>query len=156
MVMTKEELGAIELAEGELLEVSRKRIVKEPMPPWNMVGNGMENRVGVSMDFIDICAELNQAELKLFKFFRDMYNNNVRHKEKETNIVVPAKSEWYTPYLAKALEKNYKHMEYIGIIVRVKRGVYLINPNLLLPVSSYVNASALWNRLVTKEVVYGE
>lgn len=154
--MTKEELGAIELAEGELLEVSRKRIVKEPMPPWNMVGNGMENRVGVSMDFIDICAELNQAELKLFKFFRDMYNNNVRHKEKETNIVVPAKSEWYTPYLAKALEKNYKHMEYIGIIVRVKRGVYLINPNLLLPVSSYVNASALWNRLVTKEVVYGE
>lgn len=108
------------------------------------------------MDFIDICAELNQAELKLFKFFRDMYNNNVRHKEKETNIVVPAKSEWYTPYLAKALEKNYKHMEYIGIIVRVKRGVYLINPNLLLPVSGYVSASALWNRLVTKEVVYGE
>ena len=156
MVMTKEELGAIELAEGELLEVSRKKIVKEPMPPWNMVGNGMENRVGISMDFIDICAELNQAELKLFKFFRDMYNNNVRHKEKETNIVVPAKSEWYTPYLSKALEKNYKHMEYIGIIVRVKRGVYLINPNLLLPVSGYVSASALWNKLVTKEVVYGE
>ena len=156
MVMTKEELGAIELAEGELLEVSRKKIVKEPMPPWNMVGNGMENRVGVSMDFIDICAELNQAELKLFKFFRDMYNNNGRHKEKETNIVVPAKSELYTPYLAKALEKNYKHMEYIGIIVRVKRGVYLINPNLLLPASGYSSASALWNRLVTKEVVYGE
>ena len=156
MVMTKEELGAIELAEGELLEVSRKKIVKEPMPPWNMVGNGMENRVGISMDFIDICAELNQAELKLFKFFRDMYNNNVRHKEKETNIVVPAKSEWYTPYLSKALEKNYKHMEYIGIIVRVKRGVYLINPNLLLPVSGYASASALWNKLVAKEVVYGE
>ena len=35
------------------------------MPPWNMVGNGMSNRVGVSMDFIDICAELNQAELSL-------------------------------------------------------------------------------------------
>ena len=47
-------------------------------------------------------------------------------------------------------------MEYIGIIVRVKRGVYLINPNLLLPVSGYVSASALWNKLVTKEVVYGE
>lgn len=91
MVMTKEELGAIELAEGELLEVSRKKIVKEPMPPWNMVGNGMENRVGVSMDFIDICAELNQAELKLFKFFRDMYNSNVRNREIETNIVVPSK-----------------------------------------------------------------
>ena len=156
MVVTKEELMDIELKDGELLEVSKKKVQREPMPPWNMVGNGMSNRVGVSMDFIDICAELNQAELKLFKFFRDMYNNNVRYKENETNIVVPSKSEWYTPYLAKALEKNYKHMEYVGIITRVKRGVYLINPNLLIPISGYGGAMALWNKLTTKEEVIDE
>ena len=143
----------MELKDGELLEVSKKKVLREPMPPWNMVGNGMSNRVGVSMDFIDICAELNQAELKLFKFFRDMYNNNVRYKENETNVVVPSKSEWYTPYLAKALEKNYKHMEYVGIITRVKRGVYLINPNLLIPTSGYGGAMALWNKLTIKEEV---
>ena len=153
MVVTKKELMDIELKDGELLEVSKKKVQREPMPPWNMVGNGMSNRVGVSMDFIDICAELNQAELKLFKFFRDMYNNNVRYKENETNIVVPSRSEWYTPYLAKALEKNYKHMEYVGIITRVKRGVYLINPNLLIPISGYGVAMALWNKLTAKEVV---
>lgn len=153
MVITKEELMDMELKDGELLEVSKKKVLREPMPPWNMVGNGMSNRVGVSMDFIDICAELNQAELKLFKFFRDMYNNNVRYKENETNVVVPSKSEWYTPYLAKALEKNYKHMEYVGIITRVKRGVYLINPNLLIPTSGYGGAMALWNKLTIKEEV---
>lgn len=153
MVVTKKELMDIELKDGELLEVSKKKVQREPMPPWNMVGNGMSNRVGVSMDFIDICAELNQAELKLFKFFRDMYNNNVRYKENETNVVVPSRSEWYTPYLAKALEKNYKHMEYVGIITRVKRGVYLINPNLLIPISGYGRAMALWNKLTAKEVV---
>ena len=59
----------MELKDGELLEVSKKKVQREPMPPWNMVGNGMSNRVGASMDFIEICAELNQAELKLFKFF---------------------------------------------------------------------------------------
>ncbi len=153
MVVTKKELMDIELKDGELLEVSKKKVQREPMPPWNMVGNGMSNRVGASMDFIDICAELNQAELKLFKFFRDMYNNNVRYKENETNVVVPSKSEWYTPYLAKALEKNYKHMEYVGIITRVKRGVYLINPNLLIPISGYGGAMALWNKLTAKEAV---
>ena len=156
MVVTKKELMDMELKDGELLEVSKKKVQREPMPPWNMVGNGMSNRVGVSMDFIDICAELNQAELKLFKFFRDMYNNNVRYKENETNIVVPSRSEWYTPYLAKALEKNYKHMEYVGIITRVKRGVYLINPNLLIPISGYGGAMALWNKLTTKEEVIDE
>ena len=39
MVMSKEELSSIELADGELIEISRKKVVKEPMPPWNMVGN---------------------------------------------------------------------------------------------------------------------
>lgn len=150
MVMSKEELSSIELADGELIEISRKKVVKEPMPPWNMVGNGMSNRVGVSMDFIDICAELNQAELRLFKFFRDMYNSNVRNREVETNIVIPSKDSNYTSYLVKALEKNYKHMEYVGIITRVKRGKYLINPNLLLPVSGYAMANKLWNELTNK------
>lgn len=150
MVISKEELSSIELADGELIEISRKKVVKEPMPPWNMVGNGMSNRVGVSMDFIDICAELNQAELRLFKFFRDMYNSNVRNREVETNIVIPSKDSNYTSYLVKALEKNYKHMEYVGIITRVKRGKYLINPNLLLPVSGYAMANKLWNELTNK------
>lgn len=153
MVVTREELMDIKLEDGELLEISKKKANKEPMPPWNMVGNGMSNRIGISVDFIDICAELNQAELKLFKFFRDAYNCNVRHRENETNIVVPAKTDGYTPYIAKALEKNYKHMEYIGIITRVKRGTYLINPNLLLPTSGYVAAMELWNKLVTKEEI---
>ena len=47
-------------------------------------------------------------------------------------------------------------MEYVGIITRVKRGVYLINPNLLIPISGYGGAMALWNKLTTKEEVIDE
>ena len=152
MIMLKEELAKLDIKEGEVVEISRKALrPKEATPPWNMIGNGLSNRTGTSMDFIDICSELNQAELKLLKFLRNEYNSNIRNKAADTNIVVPAKSEDYSPYLSKAMEKNYKHMEYMGIVVRVKRGTYLVNPNLFIPGNSYGSVSKLWDQLTIKE-----
>lgn len=153
MVIQKEELSYISIGKGELLEVTKKAAKsKEPTPPWNMVGNGMSNRTGTSVDFIDICTELNQAELRLLKFFRDVYNNNIRNREINTNYVVPSKEDGFSPYLSKALEKNYKHMAFMGIIVRVKRGTYLVNPNLFIPGANYSSVSSQWNELIRKEV----
>lgn len=152
MIMLKEELAKLDIKEGEVVEISRKTLrPKEATPPWNMIGNGLSNRTGTSMDFIDICSELNQAELKLLKFLRNEYNSNIRNKVADTNIVVPAKSEDYSPYLSKAMEKNYKHMEYMGIVARVKRGTYLVNPNLFIPGNGYGSVSKLWDQLTTKE-----
>lgn len=152
MVIPKEELQNLELKEGELVEIVRKSTkIVNLTPPWNMVGNGLSNRTGTSVDFIDICAELNQAELKLLKFFRDEYNSNIRNKVVNTNIIVPAKSENYSQYLSKALEKMYRHMEYMEIIVRVKRGTYLINPNLFIPSNNYHMVNALWEELPRKD-----
>ena len=154
MVIKKEELAELEIKDGELIEISRKSDKgKEPTPPWNMIGNGMSNRTGTSVDFIDICAELNQAELKLLKLLRDEYNNNIRNKVLDTNIIVPSKSEGYSPYISKALEKNYKHLAYMEILVRVKRGTYLINPNLFIPGNGYGMVNKQWEQLIHKNEV---
>ena len=145
MLINRKELQEVEVGVNEVLEITRRTTkVNNPTPPWNMIGNGMSNRTGSSVDFIDICAELNQAELKLLKFLRDMYNDNIRNKEESSNLIVPSKGAEYSPYLAKALEKNYKHLAYMEVLIRIKRGTYLLNPNLFIPTSNYRGVNALW------------
>lgn len=145
MLISREELQEVAVGDNEVLEITRRvNKFSNPTPPWNMIGNGMSNRTGSSVDFIDICAELNQAELKLLKFLRDMYNNNIRNKEENSNLVVPSKDVNYSPYLAKALEKNYRHLAYMEVVIRVKRGTYLLNPNLFIPTSNYRAINTTW------------
>ena len=149
MLIDRKYLQEVQIEDGELLEITKKsNKFSNPTPPWNMIGNGMSNRTGSSIDFIDICAELNQAELKLLKFLRNMYNDNIRNKEANSNVVVPAKSVEYSQYLAKALEKNYKHLAYMEVVVRVKRGSYLLNPNLFIPSSNYSVVSTMWYNII--------
>lgn len=145
MLISREELQEVAVGVNEVLEITRRvNKFSNPTPPWNMIGNGMSNRTGTSVDFIDICAELNQAELKLLKFLRDMYNDNIRNKEENSNLVVPSKDANYSPYLAKALEKNYRHLAYMEVVIRVKRGTYLLNPNLFIPTSNYRAINTTW------------
>ena len=149
MVIDRKYLQEVTIEEGELLGITRKsNKFSNPTPPWNMVGNGMSNRTGSSIDFIDICAELNQAELRLLKFLRNMYNDNIRNKESNSNVVVPSKSVEYSPYLAKAMEKNYKHLAYMEVVVRIKRGSYLLNPNLFIPSSNYSVINIMWENTI--------
>lgn len=148
MVIDRKYLQEVTIEDGELLEITKKsNKFSNPTPPWNMIGNGMSNRTGSSIDFIDICAELNQAELRLLKFLRNMYNDNIRNKEANSNIVMPAKSGDYSPYLAKAMEKNYKHLAYMEVVIRIKRGSYLLNPNLFIPSSNYSVVNTMWENL---------
>lgn len=153
MLINRKDLQEVDVGDNEVLEITRRsNKFSNPTPPWNMIGNGMSNRTGSSVDFIDICAELNQAELNLLKYLRDMYNNNIRNKEENSNLVVPSKGEGYSPYLAKALEKNYKHLAYMEVLIRLKRGTYLLNPNLFIPTSNYRTVNALWEEKTIGDV----
>ena len=51
----------------EIVEITRKKKNKMPLPPYNIVGNGFTNRHGTSMDIIDLCAKLNTAEINAEK-----------------------------------------------------------------------------------------
>ena len=129
---------------GEVIEITTKKKYKEPLPPFSMVGNGMSNRYGISLDIIEVCLELNQSELKLLQFFRDCYASNIMKKEGNPNLVVPLRWEKFTAYLKKALEKQYSHLEYLGVIVRIKRGTYLVNPTLFVPQHDYSSIYGQW------------
>jgi hypothetical protein len=121
-------------AEGQTVEVTTKTKKREPYPGFTIFGNGKTTRHGgTSMDILDICKELNLAEMNLMQFFRDYIEQNKARKEKNVNLLKPTSSDEWTSYLKVALKKNYPHMECLGIIKRVKRGTYMINPHLFIP-----------------------
>ena len=94
--------------------------------------NRLPTRIGDI--FIDKCAkELNKAEYALLQFMFKAIQDNVRYKEKNTHIVSPTRCEEWTEYLQIALKKNYPHMNCLGIVQRVKRGTYMLNPSLFIP-----------------------
>ena len=143
---TEEELPAGLVPEkGETIEVTHRNKFPEPLLPYNIMGNGFTNRHGTSMDAIDICAQLNTSEIKLLQFLRDQFTLNSIRKEELPSVVRPTRCEGFTDYLKTALRKNYAHLEYVGVLRRLKRGEYIINPGMLMPSRNYLQAMSLWN-----------
>lgn len=137
--------GVINVEDDEVVEIQRKKKVPEPYPGYMIVGNGKTSRKGgTSMDLLDICKELNLAEMNLLQFFRDRIAQNQASKEKDTHKITPTRSEDWNDYLQTALKKNYPHMKCLGIIQRVKRGTYMVNPNLFIPAENMAWYAKEW------------
>ena len=137
--------------DNEVLEITKKNKTKEKLPPYNIVGNGMSNKHGSSVDVLEICLQLNISEIKLLQFFRDQFTTKLIAHIEFPNIVIPTKIQSFDKYLATALMKNYKHMEYLQVIERIKRGIYMLNPKLFIPPRRFSEAVAKWNSLQTKD-----
>lgn len=119
---------------GEVVEVTKRKIKREPYPGYTIFGNGKETRYGgKSVDILDICKQLNTAEMNLLQTIRDAIEQAKANKEKNVNLFIPAKLDTWDNYLKVALKKNYPHMHCLEIIRRVKRGIYMANPMLFIP-----------------------
>ena len=129
---------------GEVIEVVRRKHEKQPLPPFSLIGNGMSNKNGSSVDILEICINLNTAEMRLLQFFRDVFCLGVMNQEVNPNKVEPTKWPEFDKYLATALKKNYIHMAELGILVRLKRSVYLLNPSMFIPVRHFIEIKAIW------------
>lgn len=135
---------------GEYLVIEHKEVKKEPLPPFTIVGNGFTNRHGTtSLDMLEVCLQMNQSEMKLFQFFRNVFTQNTIDGSSTPSIVEPLKYKEFDKYLATALMKNYKHMEYLQVLRRIKKGLYIINPKILIPSKHYIEMQMQWNN--TKE-----
>ena len=132
----------------ERVVITKEKLVKEKLPPYNLVGNGLANRHGTSLDLIDVCVQLNLSELRLLQYLRNMFNNNCIHKEVTPNIIEPTKGDDWNDYLKVALKKNYKHMEYLKLITRISRGKYMLNPYLFMYSKGYNKTATIWNELL--------
>lgn len=118
----------------EVVEVTKKKKYREPFPGYTILGNGKETKLGgKSMDILDICKQLNTAEMNLLQVMRDEIERSKYNKEKNVNLVVPTRILEWTTYLGTALKKNYAHMNKLDILRRVKRGTYMVNPLLFIP-----------------------
>ena len=139
----------------DVVEIRKTKKKKEPYPPYTIVGNGKSSKRGASMDIIDVCSEFNLAENKLLQFFRDCLLDNNVNREIELNTVTPTKYEVFDDYLKTALKKNYAHMEYMGVIKRIKRGTYMVNPTLFIPSTNYESIKHKWDLLVSDSSLDG-
>ena len=81
-------------------------------------------RTDVLIKFIDVFKELNTAEIELIRFFAETFYVSKRR------TITPAKVYGWTAYLQTALRKNYTHLHELGIIVRVRKGTYHLDPDL--------------------------
>ena len=130
--------------DGGTVEITRRSKNKEPLPSYTMVGNGIATKNGTSLDVLKVCGQLNQAEINLLCFFRDVFSKNAMNKEENPNKIEPIGWVEFDKYLATALKKNYSHMEYLEIVVRIKRGTYMINPLMFIPSANYSKILAEW------------
>lgn len=136
---------------GKKVEVRVVDETKEKSVSFTMMGNGVKNNVGKSIDVIEVCAELNKGEHRVLKFFRDKYIENCKLGEEFPHIVTPTQCEDFDKRLEIDLKKNFTHMHYLGVFRRVKKGTYMINPNLIISTTNYMKILAKWESLV-KEV----
>ncbi len=139
--------AAVTPESDEVIEIVRKKKYNEPLPPYNIVGNGLTNRHGTSVDILEICLQLNMAEMKLLQFLRTAFTINSINKEEIPNVVLPSSWDEFDKYLSTALMKNYTHLEYLQVIKRIRRGVYMVNPRILMPSKEYLRIEAMWDNL---------
>lgn len=139
--------AAVTPESDEVIEIVRKKKYNEPLPPYNIVGNGLTNRHGTSVDILEICLQLNMAEMKLLQFLRTAFTINSINKEEIPNVVLPSSWDEFDKYLSTALMKNYTHLEYLQVIKRIRRGVYMVNPRILMPSKEYLRIETMWDNL---------
>lgn len=139
--------AAVTPESDEVIEIVRKKKYNEPLPPYNIVGNGLTNRHGTSVDILEICLQLNMAEMKLLQFLRTAFTVNSINKEEIPNVVLPSSWDEFDKYLSTALMKNYTHLEYLQVVKRIRRGVYMVNPRILMPSKEYLRIEAMWDNL---------
>lgn len=139
-------IPALEADETITIEKRKKR--KEPYPGYTMWGNGHTTKFGgKSVDVLDILKELGKPEMSLMQFLRDEMKINTTNKVEDINMIEPAISHEFTPYLKSVLKKNYAHMECLGILKRMKRGKYMLNPWLFIPTKDVERMKEIWSSL---------
>lgn len=136
--MPNETINVIVSTAEEAVIHTRPR-VRDYKVPFTMYGNGLSNRNGVSLDIADVMCELTDGPRNLLRAMiktRNVDSNIVRHqgliaREDTTNRSI-------SNHMPVLIQRDY--------VRRIQRGLYLINPYLVLPPDG-VAARAMWKDL---------
>lgn len=119
-------ISAIALKKGEKLVIQTDNQIKDL--PYLKVGNGKTGRYGESMNLIQEMAKMTKPEQVMFALLEkglDYWDERSINKVKLNMDELSSTEKQY-------IKRAYPLLESKGIIIRVSRGVYQINPRLIL------------------------
>lgn len=121
----------VEIEKDEELVVSKKKKLK--LVPWRAIGNGEKNiKGGSSMDLIKIMSDMTQRELKMFNALYQKVKKSVEFYENDIGQFKPKFTYQQKMSLSGNDTRVFGLLKEKDVIKRVKRGVYMINPLLII------------------------
>jgi hypothetical protein len=133
----------VALANGEEVVFHRRARRTDLKMPFLMLGNGLTNQHGTSVDLIGKMCELHTAPRKLLVRMiqqRDVHTNLVTH---QALMALPDVNK-------RTLDNHMPALIKLDLVRRVQRGVYMINPLAVLPPNG-IDARAQWLQLCSSD-----
>jgi len=119
---------------------------KSNVPPYATIGNGKETKKGKSMDLIQAIVEMSKLEQVVFNELYQKVKDSLEFEAIDESTIRPKFTYQQKMSLSGKCSKAYKLLESKDIVRRVKRGYYMINPDLLIDVNGYYDREKLiWN-----------
>jgi len=149
-MLTKVHLEVDDNTEAIVLKRRNKRIV-----PYTMIGNGIGIRIMEKYNLkpIDTLREMSKftkSEMTFFMLLRD----NLDWDNKSLVVRLPMKK--FNSTIKQHIKVGFKRLHEKDLVRRVKRGVYMINPAMILPPhSTELEQITIWNNcksIHTKDV----
>lgn len=132
----------------ELVTYRRRRMRNDRKAPFFICGIGGTNRNGDSMNVIETLASTPSASIKLFSAM-------LKARVVETNQVLRSVLSQQPGIDARYIDNHMPGLIEARLVKRVQRGIYLINPNAVMPPNG-IAAKAQWSSLMTDEDSSGD
>ena len=126
----------IEIKDDEEIVIGSRRRDVERKPPFLICGSGGANRNGESLNLIKLLSMLTPGSVKLFAAM-------VERRDVSTNVVVIVGDAIFS---SKYLENHMPGLIKCGLVKRIKRSTFMINPDALMP-PKYRVARIEWDKL---------
>ena len=139
--MNERSIAAIYLEAGKKIVVQDDTSHKDI--PYYKIGNGKTNRQGTSMNLIQLMADMTKPEqvmMKLLESNLDMWNPNAMN-------CVYIRLQDLSSTEAQYIKRAYPLLESKNLVKRVKRGLYMLNPEAIIPPVNQKETIELWNSL---------
>lgn len=148
------------LKPGEELVATYRKKKRDKNPPYITVGNGVATKefpAEVAMDAFKVFSKLSKAQQELFIAIKDIYvtqnmtNWQGKHKAENPNLVYLDKTKENEghQYIKDKMgrNRNGSTLQELGVLKKVKNGVYMLNPYIFIPPYDFKKVAELWKEL---------
>jgi hypothetical protein len=133
---------------------SKNEYWRDPKPAYTMIGTGQTTSMFPSgtIDTLSVIGSLNESQLKIFLYFRDMIQitNKLESKypdlRRNLNEVSLILDDPYTKMIKSLMQRNnnVKALVDKSILKKGKKKSYMVNPFILIPNREFKRHAAIW------------